>query len=171
MSDANCKFLFVAVQCDGANTAAPRGPLRTLSASSWTPFAHHLPPSPMDLSLFNNPLQPQNNSDMDLSDSDDALSDPSDGGQPGHATAPLRDSDQDADADADGEFIDPVSDDEQDHISVGRSFHVGASAIDEANANPDLYGLRRSVSGSFCPKYPVSQTLHGGSEQVLKAIW
>jgi len=104
----------------------------------------------MDLAHLTNPIPSHNgvdDSDMDVSDSDDPLS-PVDNGVTNHATPSQHDTDAEADADADvdadGEFVNAASDDEEDDEQTHLNHH-SANALTEAHAHPDLYGLRRSV--------------------------
>jgi hypothetical protein len=112
-----------------------------------------------ELTHFHNPLPPHNGrqgSDMDVSDSEDALTAASTGDNINDVphTSPHRDTDPDADADADGEFVNPASDDDEDDEEP--VVQPSTSAISEAQANPSLYGLRRSVSPLCVPFRPRS---------------
>lgn len=94
-------------------------------------------------------------SDMDVSDSEDALTAASTGDNNNDVphTSPHRDTDPDADADADGEFVNAASDDDEDD---GEPItQPSTSAITEAKANPSLYGLRRSVRGIYISLLPL----------------
>ena len=94
-------------------------------------------------------------SDMDVSDSEDALTAASTGDNNNDVphTSPHRDTDPDADADADGEFVNAASDDDEDD---GEPItQPSTSAITEAKANPSLYGLRRSVRSIYISLLPL----------------
>ena len=108
-----------------------------------------------DLARFHDSLASRQASDMDVSDSDDALTAASTGDNNidvPHTSSPHRDTDPDADADADGEFVNAASDDDEDDEEP--VVQPSTSAITEAKANPGLYGLRRSVS-----RHPSSSSL------------
>lgn len=126
----------------------------------------------MDIIHITNPypsLNGRDDSDMDVSDTS------SDHIQPTHPSPRQDRSDDDTDAeaepDADGEFINVGSDDSQEDENDQHQTHghpYTSSAIAEAHANPDLYGLRRSVR-LFQPLL-LNPTLifflgHGGLEQ------
>jgi hypothetical protein len=109
-----------------------------------------------ELSRFHDSLPLHNGrqgSDMDVSDSEDALTAASTGDNNDLPhTSPHRDTDPDADADADGEFVNAASDDDEDDEEPVAQ--PSTSAITEAKANPSLYGLRRSVSSLCVPLLP-----------------